>query len=89
MKYQIDLNIHFTVKMELTEKEALALRAIAGYGHEAFIKVFKEHMGQHYISEGEQTIPELFNKFNNLQSSIDRIREAKKLLGEMADVGGI
>lgn len=41
--------VEFKVVIELTENEARAWDAIVGYGWEAFEKIFKEHLGKHYM----------------------------------------
>lgn len=46
---QLDIEIHFTVN----EAEARALDALAGYGDDPFIKMFKEKLGSHYIEPYE------------------------------------
>lgn len=46
---KLDLRLVFTVD----ESEARALEALAGYGDNAFIKVFYEHLGSTYMSKHE------------------------------------
>lgn len=38
-----------TATIEVTEVEMRALDALAGYGDDAFMKVFYEHLGEHYM----------------------------------------
>jgi hypothetical protein len=44
-------NIKFTINLQITEGELKALDGIAGYGDDAFIKVFKEGLGESYIRD--------------------------------------
>lgn len=73
---KIELELAFVV----TEVEARALEAMAGYGDDAFIKVFYEKLGEHYMRDHEaglrsflkncrDTIPQHLGK-------IDRARKA-------------
>lgn len=48
--------VEFTIKFTLTKEEAKALDAIAGYGSDAFLKVFYEHMGKNYLGALEDEI---------------------------------
>ena len=40
------VEIQFTVDFTLTKGEAQALEAIVGYGDDAFLKCFYEHLGE-------------------------------------------
>lgn len=50
----------FEVTIRLTETEARGLYDITGYGYDAFMKVFKEHLGKAYIIKNEKGVKELF-----------------------------
>lgn len=52
----VSTEITFTV----TEEEARALDALVGYGFDGFIKVFYQHMGQHYMKPHEAGLRSLF-----------------------------
>ena len=52
--------MEFEVILKLTEQEARALEAIAGYGSEEFLKCFYEHMGKHYLQPNESGVKTLF-----------------------------
>jgi hypothetical protein len=46
--------IELMVTIALTESEARAVDAMAGYGDDAFVKAFYDHLGQHYMKPHEQ-----------------------------------
>jgi hypothetical protein len=81
MKAEIKTQVSFSVKVELTEREVMALDALAGYGHEAFLKVFYKHLGIHYIRPFEKDLIQLFEKIKELRPAIHEIKEARKKLG--------
>ncbi len=58
----------FKCTIELTESEARALSALAGYGDDAFLKIFYEHMGKHYLRPHEHGLKTLFE---NIRSELD------------------
>ena len=49
-------------KFNLTNRESRALQAIACYGSNAFLKVFYEKLGKHYLKPSEADIEALFSK---------------------------
>lgn len=46
--------VKFEINLQLTELEARALDAILGYEPKAFLKMFYEHMGSHYLKPYEK-----------------------------------
>jgi len=50
----------FTVVLKLSEDEARALHDITAYGYDAFIKVFKDKLGESYIKKHENGAKSLF-----------------------------
>ncbi|UVK46785.1 hypothetical protein BPNPMPFG_002494 [Mesorhizobium sp. AR07] len=50
----------FGATIALTEVEVRALDALVGYGAEAFLKVFKEKLGESYIRKHEAGIHSFF-----------------------------
>lgn len=58
-----------TIKAEITlvlhEEEAAALDAIAGYGTDAFLKVFYAHLGVAYLKPHEAGLRSLFDSVRN------------------------
>ena len=79
---QSTIVIDSDVWIKFTAKEALLLSDIAGYGAEAFLKVFKEKLGKHYIEQHEEAIFPLFDKlFQELRfhhGKLERVKEAIK-----------
>lgn len=73
--------VSFTVKLELTENEARALDALAGYGHKSFLQVFYKHLGIHYMRPFEGDLIQLFEKIKTLRGTISDIDEARQKLG--------
>lgn len=60
--------------IELTEDEAKALCAFAGYGIDAFLRVFYKELGQAYLKPHESGIRSLFKA---IQSQVpDSFKEA-------------
>ncbi len=53
------------VILELTEGEARALDALAGYGVDQFIEVFYEKLGRHYLEPYEKDLRNLFEVIRN------------------------
>lgn len=45
--------VELVLDFELSESEARALEAMAGYGDDAFIKVFYDKLGKHYMRDHE------------------------------------
>jgi hypothetical protein len=80
MKIASQAKQEFTVILQLTEDEARALHDITGYGYEAFIKVFKEHLGKSYIEKHEKGAKSLFEVVRNVMPQhfykIDTARNA-------------
>lgn len=81
MKAMIKPKVTFTIDLELSEGEARALDALAGYGADAFLKTFYEHMGRAYLEPFEKDLRQLFTKIEELRSPIAKIHEAREKLG--------
>lgn len=71
--------IEVEITFRLTEIEARALEALAGYGTDAFLKVFYEHMGRHYLQPHEAGLRSLFSSTGQLQPILDRASQARKV----------
>ncbi|MCL8385510.1 hypothetical protein [Xanthobacter aminoxidans] len=52
--------VHFSTTLTLNETEIRALEAMIGYGADAFLKAFKEKLGESYIRNHEGGIRSLF-----------------------------
>lgn len=75
-KADIDLQISFTIN----EKEARALDALVGYGDEAFLKVFYEKMGQHYMKPHEAGLLSFFAAVRaSVPGPLRRVDEAREV----------
>jgi hypothetical protein len=81
MEYNVSSEVHFKIKMDLTESEARALDALACYGTDEFIDFFYKHMGKSYLSPHEAGLRSLFDKVkSDMSASIGRINHAKIVL---------
>lgn len=75
-KPKVDLEITFT----LNEKEAIAIDALVGYDFDSFIKVFKEHLGKHYMDGHEEVLRGIFAEFRQrVPGYLARIKTARKV----------
>lgn len=70
----------FSVKCELTENELRALDALVGYGFDAFLKCFYEHLGKAYLEPYENDLKQLFAKVEQLRPEIGNIERARQAL---------
>lgn len=71
------LDLH--VSLTLRENEARALEALAGYGTDAFLKTFYEHMGKAYLEPHEHGLRSLFEAIKEqLPGICHRMDQAKK-----------
>lgn len=78
-----EVNVNFTIEFTLTKKEAQALEAIAGYGVDAFLKSFYEHLGESYLKPYDSSTRELFKRINEeLPSEIYKIEKAEEAIAE-------
>lgn len=76
--------VQFKLNLELTENEARAWDAIVGYGFDAFIKVFKEKLGSHYISPYEADAKKMFEDTRQeLGRQLHAIDEVKKQIANI------
>jgi hypothetical protein len=69
------------VVVVLSEEEAGALDALAGYGADAFLKVFYEKLGRAYLEPYERGLRSLFDSVKNgpvnVSSVLDRAEKAR------------
>lgn len=70
------------VVLIISESEARALDALAGYGDDAFIKQFYEHLGKHYMEPHEKGL-RLFLKTiregSGIGSVLSRMDDARQV----------
>lgn len=73
---KISLELTFTV----SESEARALDALAGYGDDAFIEKFKASLGSYYMQDHEQGLREFLRSIRDIASvhirALDKARKA-------------
>lgn len=73
----------FTVRLQLTEAEAGALDAIAGYGADSFLEVFYKHMGKAYLEQYEGGLRSLFDSVRcggaSVGGLLEKVREAREV----------
>jgi hypothetical protein len=53
------------IHIVLTEDQARALNALAGYGTDAFLRVFYEGLGSHYLKPYEKGLRELLDEIRD------------------------
>lgn len=53
-------SVETKITMQFTEQESRALDALVGYGTDAFIKVFYEHLGKAYMEKHELGLRSFF-----------------------------
>lgn len=71
-KIEARATVNVTVPFTLTEAEAAALDALAGYGTDAFLRVFCRQMGEAYLRPHEAGLRSLFE---GVRTHIPRILE--------------
>jgi hypothetical protein len=71
--------VTLNVTLRLTEPEAAALDALAGYGADEFLKVFYAHLGESYLRPYEGGLRSLFTSVRNGEASVGLfLRKAKE-----------
>jgi hypothetical protein len=72
--------VELMVTLALTETEARAFEALAGYGDDNFIKAFYERLGEHYLRPHEKGLRSLFKSVQNtLPGVLARADRARKV----------
>jgi hypothetical protein len=83
IKGNAQATIEFTINFTLTQQEASALEAIAGYGADNFLKVFYPQMGKSYLEPYEKGMRDLFARIkSDLPTEIAKINTARKAINE-------
>lgn len=76
---QPDTGISASLHIHLNEMELRALDGLAGYDVDAFLKVFYEKMGKHYLQPHEAGLRSLFARIRSfVPTYIRRIDVARK-----------
>lgn len=61
VKYNNGVTITYEVTLTISECAGRALDALVGYGDDAFIKHFKENLGESYLENHEKGLKEFFS----------------------------
>lgn len=78
--------IELNVVMRLTESEVRALDALAGYGDDAFVKVFYEGLGEAYMRDHEVALRSFLKSCREqLPIQLHHVGEARKVFSGQAD----
>ena len=79
----VNLSLTFTIN----ESEARALDALAGYDHELVVKVFKDHLGSHYIKGHEQGLITFLTDIRGfIPGVLAKLDDARKTFNEQPTV---
>jgi len=85
IKVKIDLEVTIT----LNYQQAKALEAMASYGADPFLKVFKEKLGKSYIEPYEEGVHSLFDEIKGAGRPINKaIQECEKLSRTVKEIQG-
>ncbi|SMF47906.1 hypothetical protein SAMN02982917_2348 [Azospirillum oryzae] len=77
-KIEARATLHVEVPFTLNESEAAALEALAGYGTDAFLKVFYKQMGEAYLRPHEAGLRSLFEGARtHMPDILERARRAR------------
>lgn len=75
------VGVAMKVVLELDESMARALDALAGYGDDAFLRTFYQHMGSHYLQPHEAGLRRLFEEVREkIPGTLSRVDRARKIL---------
>ena len=80
-KLETKATIETWMTLRISECEARALDALAGYGTKNFLDCFYKHMGRHYLEPHEQGIVTLFKCIQKeLPTQLYRAKKAREAL---------
>lgn len=72
--------VEVSATMQFSEAELRALDALVGYGSDAFLKVFYEKMGKHYMQPHEAGLRSLFESVRQVVPGIlSRTDDARRV----------
>lgn len=80
--------IQALITIQMSEDEAAALDALAGYGVDAFLKVFYEHLGQAYLKPHERGLRSLFESVQRGNAGVRLFLGRAKAAREVFANGG-
>ena len=81
---KIATTIDVKAVLELNEQELRALDALRGYGIDAFLKVFYQHLGRHYLEPHEAGLRSLFDGTARAEGICEEARECRQFMAESA-----
>ena len=71
--------VSVTTKFTVSEGELRALEALAGYGDDAFVRMFYDNLGKSYLEPYEKDLREFLKSIRTLASPIlGRANQARK-----------
>ena len=70
--------VAMTVSIDLTEPEARALDAMVGYGDDAFINAFYEHLGKAYMKDHEIGLRTFLKSVRDFMPNVIRKADAAR-----------
>lgn len=77
------MRVEFTATLTLSEVECRALDALVGYGDDAFLKAFKDKLGEAYLRDHERGLRSAFEAIRrDVLPAIQDIEQARRDLGE-------
>ncbi|AMX93762.1 MULTISPECIES: hypothetical protein [Mesorhizobium] len=86
MSVRTTATLTFGASITLNETEVRALEAMIGYGADAFLKVFKEKLGEHYIRDHQEGVRSFFKAVGrDVLPALRDIDEARKDLQKAAE----
>lgn len=78
IKATTTVKVDLSITLSLTEGEARALDALAGYGDKSFLDVFYRHLGKSYLEPYEADLKALFDKIRaELPPALNRAEKAR------------
>ena len=81
MRIEPQVKVTIDHNLKLTEQEARGLVALAGYGTDAFLRVFYANLGEDYLKPHERDIRKLFDAIQSqLPKNIERVEQARHKL---------
>lgn len=78
MNIAISTYLQSKISFEVTEDEARALDALAGYGTKEFLECFYKYMGRAYLEPHEQGLKSLFEKIKELSRPLAELHDLRK-----------
>lgn len=85
---KITTEVNITATLTLTEGQLRALDALAGYGDDAFLRVFYANLGEHCMKPFEQDLRNLFDMIRDeVPCALAGVKESRESLGLKSSSG--